>query len=218
MRTTKLGFSRTLAVFALAFLANGCSARAIVDENGKPLAGVHVVAYYRAEGMYLYGAHYRCVRVEAMLTGSDGKFDFPFFSGNLNPLMTKRTRDIGYFKPGYELVPNQEEFADPVKMRPFSGDMKRRFAPGSGDYGVLNDRAGCPQLGKKLYPLLLAIHLDAKQLAKTYEERIRIIHFEYLLETIQKETVNGEELYDKPAMDRASEKTWQLDKEMGITK
>jgi hypothetical protein len=133
--------------------------------------------------------------------------------------MPKRTTEIGYFKPGYELVPKQEEFADPIKMRPFSGDMKRRFTPGfGGDYNVLNARAGCPQLGKKLYPLLLAIHSDAIQLAKTYEERSRVIGFEYLLDIIQKESVNGESIYDEPAIIRTQAKQSQLKREMGIIK
>lgn len=128
MQTTKLSFIRILVVVALALLANGCSARIVVDENGKPLAGVHVVAYYRAEGPRFYTSYYKCIRVEALITGADGHFDFPFFSGNLNPWLFKRTTEIGYFKPGYELEPNQDEFVSPVRMRPFSGDMKRRFS------------------------------------------------------------------------------------------
>ena len=219
MKTTKLDSWKSLAASLLAILATSCNARTIVDESAKPLAGVHVVAYYRAEGMYFYGESYQCVRVEARVTASDGEFDFPFFSGNFNPLMPKRTKEIGYFKPGYELIPNQDVFADPVKMRPFSGDMTRRFAPGfGGDYNVLNPQADCPQLGRKLYPLLQAIHQDAKLLAKTYEERSRVIDFEYYLETFQKEAVDGRLPYDKAAADRSGETRRQLRNEMGVTK
>ncbi len=187
MKTTRSGILRFLSTIALTLLIGGCGARTIVDESGKPLAGVHVVATYWGEGMYLAGTRVSCFRVEALVTGAEGSFDFPFFSGNFNPMVPKRTRDIGYFKAGYELVPNQKDFADPVKMRPFSWDEKQRFGRGSGllaygDYSVYNDRSGCPDLKKKLYPLLLAIHAEAKQIAKTYEERHRVLDYEYLIE------------------------------------
>ena len=219
MSTTKLTFIRTLAIFVLlALLTTGCGARTITDENGKPLAGVHVVAEWRGEGIYFLGRNIRCLRVETMVTGADGNFDFPIFSWSFNPVLFKRTTEIGYFKAGYELVPDQSLSADPVKMRPFSGDLERRFRRGDGDYSVFNSHSGCPQLGTKLYPLLVAIHADAKQIARTYDQRREVIDFEFLLETVQRQQqgVNAPSVYDPAAMNRASEKTRLLKKEMGI--
>lgn len=215
MKTTELGFIRTIGVFVLAILANGCSARTIVDENDKPLAGVHVVAEWRGAA-HFYGTTYACFRVETMVTAEDGKFDFPYFSGNFNPVFLERKMDLLYFKPGYELVRNQVENANSVKMRPFSGDLKRRFAPDAfGDYSVFNEHSACPESRKKLYPVLLAVHLDAKQLATTFEQRSRVIDFEYLLETIPKEGVDGEGASLKSALERADAKRSRLAKEVG---
>ena len=138
---------RYLAVGMIVALASGCGARAVVDENGKPLAGVHVVAEWWADGPGFYSNQSHCVRLEAMVTGADGKFDFPFFSGNFNPRFPERQRNIKFFKAGYELVPKQIEGSDPVKLRPFSGDPKQRFED---DYYIYSIQ--CEGYEKKLYP------------------------------------------------------------------
>ena len=228
-----------LIIFALALinliglLFHGLGASTVVDENGKPLAGVHVVATYRGETFYFYGSNALCYRAEAIVTGADGKFDFPYFSGNFDPrTIFKRWTEIGYFKAGYELVPTKADDADPVRMRPFSGISKQRFAPGFGDYSVFNPAKRCPDQERKLYPLLLAIHAEAKQIAKTYEERSQVITFEYQLEEIPVDYADAATRYDeavlkriqkdheknRPAEARADEKRRQLKREMGLEK
>ena len=209
-----------LIVFALALinlmalLFHGLGASTVVDESGKPLAGVHVVAEYWGETIYFYGSHRTCFRLEVMMTAADGRFDVPFISGNFNPIYFDRSRYIRYFKAGYEVVPNQIESADPVKMQPFSGDAKQRFGRGSGllaygDYSVYNPQLACPDVQKKFYPLLLAIHAEAKQIAKTYEDRLRVLDYEY-----QIEIGNGTE--EKVASKNYTEGKLRLRKEMGL--
>lgn len=229
MKTTRSGVLRLLSTIALTLLIGGCGARTIVDESGKPLAGVHVVATYWGEGMYLAGTRVSCFRVEALVTGAEGSFDFPFFSGNFNPMVPKRTRDIGFFKAGYELVSNQTDFADPVRMRPFSGIAKQRFEPGLGDYAFYRRAYSCPNVGAKLQPYLGALQVEAKQIAKTYEDRLFVIELEYLLEEVRTNSADGVTEFDPaaterirrdyesnlPAMQRADEKRKQLRKELG---
>lgn len=233
MRTTNLRILRLLSISALTLLIGACGARTVVDEQGKPLTGVHVVATYRGEGFYFHGSNALCYRAEAIVTGADGKFDFPYFSGNFDPrTILKRWTEIGYFKAGYELVPTQADDADPVKMRPFSGISKQRFAPGFGDYSVFNPHKRCPDQERKLYPLLLAIHAEAKQIAKTFEERSQVIYFEYLMEEIPVDYADAATRYDeevvkriqkdheknRPAEARADEKRRQLKREMDLEK
>ena len=218
---------------APALLVAGCSAGTVVDEQGKPLAGVHVVAAYWIEGPYFVHPRKECVRVETMATGADGKFNFPFFSGNFNPTVPTRTTMLAYFKAGYELVPERKESDDPIKMRPFSGEAKHRFDHFFGAYNAYTVHSRCPEGVKKLRPVLVAVHAELKQIAKTYEERERVIMFEYQLEeipTIARPDIDPsdvraglewsiqEDKKNQPARERAEEKRRQLKKEFGITK
>lgn len=194
----------------IAHLFHGIDPSTVVDENGKPLADVHVVAKYRGEGFYFHGSFAHCYRVEAIVTGADGKFDFPYFSGNFDPrTILKRWTVIRYFKAGYELTPRQAIDANPVRMRPFSGNAEQRFEPVYGDYIILHPHNGCPDQERKLYPVLLAIHTEAKDLAKTFNHRKNVISLEYLI--------------DLPMMDEQTAKAFAFQKktvlknEMGAT-
>ena len=168
---------RLLAVGILVAFASGCGARTVVDENGKPMAGVHAVAEWWADGPGYYSNPSHCVRLEAMVTGADGKFDFPYFSGNFNPVYPTRQRNIKFFKAGYELVPKQIEGSDPVKLRPFSGDPKQRFED---DYYIYSYQ--CKGYEEKLYPVLKEIHSEARLIARTQEQQLQVIgNYEYLI-------------------------------------
>lgn len=159
-----------LAVGIIVALTSGCGARTVVDESGKPLAGVHVVAEWWADGPGFYSNQSHCVRLEAMVTAADGKFDFPYFSGNFNPRFPTRQTNIKFFKAGYELVPKQIEGSDPVKLRPFSGNPKQRFED---DYYIYSKQ--CEDFRTKLYPLVQEIYAEAKTLAVTYNYRTSLI-------------------------------------------
>ena len=101
--------------------------------------------------------------------------------------------------------PEQKLDDYPKKMRPFSGDSKQRFDT-PGDYHIYG--RGCPDYEKKLYPLLLAIHAEAKQIAKTYKERRLVIGFEYEIDLPKLGEVAAKE---------ASFKKWDaLKKIMGV--
>ena len=170
---------RVLAVGILVAFASGCGARTVVDENSKPLAGVHVVAEWWVNGPGIYSNPSHCVRLEAMVTAADGKFDFPYFSGNFNPTYPTRQTNIKFFKAGYELVPKQIEGSDPVKLRPFSGDPKQRFED---DYYIYSYQ--CEEYRTKLHSLVLAIHEEAKTIAKTYKQREQLITYEYAIDLV----------------------------------
>ena len=168
---------RVLAVGILVAFASGCGARTVVDQNGKPLAGVHVVAEWWADGPGYYSNQSHCVRLEAMVTAADGKFDFPYFSGNFNPRFPTRQRNIKFFKAGYELVPKQIEGSDPVKLRPFSGDPKQRFED---DYYIYSIQ--CKGYAEKLHPVLKEIYSEARLIARTHEQQLQVIgNYEYLI-------------------------------------
>ena len=202
-----------LAMFcAPALLVAGCSAGPVVDEQGKSLAGVHVVAAYWIEGPYFVHDRSACVRVETMVTGADGKFSFPFFSGNFNPTNPTRKTLLAYFKAGYELLPERNKTDDPVKMRPFSGVATQRFGTGPtpGDYSAYDQHSRCPDGRVKLYPLLLAIHAEATTLAKTYKHRMWLIgNYEYLIDLPK--------LGEEAAKKLSFQKEAALKKEMEVT-
>ena len=187
---------RVLAVGILVAFASGCGARTVVDENGKPLAGVHVVAEWWADGPGFYSNQSHCVRLEAMVTAADGKFDFPFLSGNFNPRFPTRQRNIKFFKAGYELVPKQIEGSDPVKMRPFSGDTKQRFED---DYYIYSIQ--CKDFRRKLYPVLQEIYSEAKVIAQTPFQKNQLQHFEYGLDWVR--------VGEKAAVEISAEKSMQ---------
>lgn len=189
-----------------ASLTSGCAASTVVEENGKPLAGVHVVAEWWATGPGYYSNPSHCVRLEALVTGSDGKFDFPYFSGNFNPVYPTRQRNIKFFKTGYELVPNQTEGSDPVKMRPFSGDPKQRFED---DYYIYSIQ--CEEFRTKLYPLAQEIYNEAKILAVTYK------HKQFLI-MVYERGVNIVRVGEEQARKIAVEKLERLETEEGTAK
>ena len=170
---------RLIAISALTMLVGGCGARTVVDEQGKPLAGVHVVATYWGESFYITRSNRACFRMEVMVTGADGTFEVPFLSGNFNPLYFDRSRHLQYFKPGYEAVPMTNDSADPFVMRPFGGSTAQRFNNWNGAYVLYRPQLRCKDARKKLHPVLISILGEAKQLARTYEERRRVLEFEY---------------------------------------
>lgn len=206
MQNTKLQILLRLAACTIVVFASGCAARTVVDENGKPFAGVHVVAEWWATGPGIYFNPSRCVRLEAMVTGADGKFDFPFFSGNFNPFIPERQRNIKFFKAGYELVPKQIERSDPVKLRPFSGDPKQRF---ENDYYIYSMQ--CEEYRTKLYPLVQEIYAEAKTLAVTYKHKNGLI-------MVYERGVNFVQVGEEQARKIAVEKLERLESEEGAAK
>ena len=164
------------------------------------------VAEWWATGPGYYSNPSRCVRLEAMVTGADGKFDFPYFSGNFNPLLPTRQTNIKFFKAGYELVPKQIEGSDPVKLRPFSGNPKQRFED---DYYIYSKQ--CEDFRTKLYPLVQEIYAEAKTLAVTYNYRNGLI-------MIYERGVNFVRVGEEEARKIAVQKLQQLEFEEGASK
>lgn len=164
-----------LTALVPSLFARNCDAGTVVDVDGKPLAGVHVVATWSGDGPTFHSRNQKCFRLEATVTGVDGQYDLPLLSGNFNPIYTNRARSVRFFKVGYEFELTQPLNADPVKMQPYSGTFKDRQWRAYSIYAP-----GCPDAPKKLVPVIKAIVEDATLLAKTVQEqRIMISHYEY---------------------------------------
>lgn len=109
-KTMKTFVKKSVGLAIACFALAACAADGIVvDENGKPVKGAYIVAYWTANVGIAVQPATQCYRLEATTTDENGRFKISSFSGSLNPLKTDRKRYVEVFVPGYQLKSGSSE-------------------------------------------------------------------------------------------------------------
>ncbi len=162
---------RQLAWLAGGVLAFGlCNVEAaqgtvIVGSTGKPMAGVHVVAAWDGSITMPVQPSTRCYHAEATVTDERGRFSLSSFSGNWNPLMWDRTRNVWALAPGYVTSEKSNYSALELVLVPGSGERSTQFKA-LPSVGLL----GCGVDGRRFLPFLKALKVEADRLAGSPQE------------------------------------------------
>lgn len=128
MNNTMKTFLKKLGGLAIAcFALAACAADGIVvDENGKPVKGAYVVAYWTANVGIAVQPHTKCYRSEITTTDENGRFQISSFSGSIDPFKTNRKLYVEIFVPGYQLKSGSSQglrFA----VTPLTGSKSEQF-------------------------------------------------------------------------------------------
>ena len=160
-----------IAYFALTVIA---SEGIVVDEQGKPIKGAHVLIVWQGNAGLIVQPHTRCYKLEATTSDENGKFRIPMYSGSLNPFMTDRRHWAVIFVPGYYEAPNSrtEErkyvFAPIAKIGTRSEQFEhqlRMSLPAGAGAGCGNDKARLPYL-KTVHTELVSLATTEAQLER----------------------------------------------------
>ncbi|HWH38602.1 MAG TPA: hypothetical protein VNU21_02115 [Usitatibacter sp.] len=145
--------------------------------TGSPVSGVFIVTSW--QGSTVQPAHpgpTGCYHVELTRSNEQGQYEVDAISGNVDPLVIDRRRDVVLYKPGYEYL-YLDPFVERASMRPFTGSFEQRFQ----QYESVWAR-GCPDARRTLRPLLEAISAEAKSLARLPTQREKAAYFELQLD------------------------------------
>lgn len=166
----KLVLASTLFAIAPAFHVHAETIQVIDGSTGKPLAGVHVVAAWDGSIAAIVESKHACFRVDAAVSGRDGKFSIPSRPGNGNPRLTDRQRTLTFYKRGYKGPPlPPDDGVRTVAMTPdeSAGLERLRYI------GFAANGASCGSMERQravALPFRRAIYEESKDIAKTPEE------------------------------------------------
>src|SRR5450432_2308644 len=92
----------SLLLFTTASMSTLAEQGVVLDKTtGKPIPGAIVVATWNGVvGVMVQGTS-QCYKVEVAIADDKGRFDVSSFSGNLNPFMMDRRRELSVLVPGY---------------------------------------------------------------------------------------------------------------------
>jgi hypothetical protein len=171
-----------LTYFAITVIA---SEGIVVDEQGKPIKGAHVITYWQGDSGLIVQPHTRCYKLEATTSDEDGKFRVSMFSGSLNPFMTDRSRITFVFFPDYFTSPLSKSDDLKFVLATFAktGTLSEQF-----DLRIHKSLPGgtarCGNQTAKL-PYLKSVHAELTRFAKTKAELERCNSLLYTIEYIE---------------------------------
>jgi hypothetical protein len=180
-----------MVVAAIATWSASCIAGSgivLEKDTSKPIAGAHVVAAWHGVMVTPVQDRSICYHVEATTTDKDGRFEMSELSGNLNPILMNRSRDLWIFVPGYKKAPDAGMNPLRAFMEPESGTTSEQFKRLPFSYVM-----GCRIPDKKvLLPLLRALYPEAKRLASTPGELKSASGILFQIESLE---LGGEEAF-----------------------
>jgi hypothetical protein len=159
------------------------SGQVLDEETKKPLAGVFMWALWSAGVWNPAIAQSKCYAHAMTQTDENGKFKLRDFSWNFEPWLEGRTRGVGYYLAGYELVRNGDTDPPIVYMRRYKGTVLNRLqhirhVGGGGECLSARER-------KILLPLYKARNEEAKVIAVTPEEKLLASYFKDALDRLE---------------------------------
>ncbi len=142
----------------------------VIDEaTGKSLAGVYVYATWGAGIMMPAISKHKCCAFAITQTDKNGKFSLRDFSWNFEPWLEGRTRGVGYYLAGYDVVPNGDTDPPVVAMRRIKNSVTARL--NELIYGVGRGCVSGEEEKIKLGPIYRAMYEEAREIATTEEEK-----------------------------------------------
>lgn len=194
-------------------------AKTVVDGDGNPLAGVHVIAVWDAEINQVVQSSHTCFKLDATETNEHGAYFVSQLSGNINPFLLDRTRLLLYYKEGYRnlkdgpVIPFITRFIDRSDLDDLDADphvMVRDPSVGVERIRYITYIAAGTECGSEAerrsyaLPILKAMHAEAEANAKerTASELKLLDGLQLKIDTL--------ELGDRPALERARERTRQV--------
>jgi len=149
--------------------------------TGRPLPGVFVFVWWMGDMSIAVQPATRCYKADILTTDSEGRFQVPEMSGNINPLITDRRRNLRFYKPGYrEMV--RAAASDRVVMG--KRDPQKR-AQSFVEVFEETLPSYCDFADKKLLSVLKAMDPEVTALAETQREKERSLGTKYAIERIE---------------------------------
>jgi hypothetical protein len=166
-----------LTYFAITVIA---SEGIVVDEQGKPIKGAHVITYWHGNAGLIVQPHTRCYKLEATTSDENGKFRVPMYSGSLNPFMKDRTLITEVFAASYytSSLSKSEDLKfvlAPLNKLGTKGEKFQKFS---------RFRADCGHPREKL-PFYKAMYEEMIRLATTKEEKRACISLLFTIESTE---------------------------------
>jgi hypothetical protein len=147
--------------------AQGLQGRVVEATSGKPLAGVFVTVRWLGNTSPAVQPNTVCYAADVIVTGADGRYDVPEWSGSLNPFITDRQRGVSFYKKGYRVV-TISNADDLVTMEPRKAqERERNFTEVSRQLGGYP----CDLPVEKKLMILRPVHEELAQWAATPQER-----------------------------------------------
>jgi hypothetical protein len=166
---SKAMWTGVIAIIACAIALETWAERGQVLEEGtkRPIAGVYVIAEWRGNIPNPAQPHSVCYHAEVAVTGSDGRYLVPAFSGNLNPAIVERRFSIYLYKPGYRESPIEMEKERIKFMSARTGQRDEQF----GQIARLRLGRQCDEEQKRFLPARKAQGSELDGLAETARQR-----------------------------------------------
>jgi hypothetical protein len=171
----------SLVIVAIHGLSLWAGSGQVIDENGKPLAGVFVMAKWNASAVNPVDSRTVCYDFAITQTDSGGKYSLRAMSWNFWPFFFDRQRYREFYLAGYETLPTDTLEGAVITMRRYTESAEDRLKK-----FIHNRYAGCmSERSKKnnLVPLYEAQYKEAMKIAKSNEEqkiaysiKLNIIH------------------------------------------
>lgn len=152
----------------LFYLYNVYAAQGTVIDGstGKPMAGVQIVAAWYGSVAMPVQPNTRCYHAEATVTDERGRFSLSTFTGNVNPLMLDRARNVWAIAPGYT-ISDRSDYGDlAFVLVPATGTKSEQFKA-----LPYPSALGCPVNSAILMPYWKVLHAEAARLASNRKER-----------------------------------------------
>ena len=174
-------------VGSLAWSESGWHTPITYEVPGKPIAGAQIVVYWtgRVLNPGPEPSSLLCYRLTATTSDANGKFDIPAFSGNFNPLLQGRLRNVEVVARGFRQSRNTDSARLFYAMRPLA-DPKVDPDGARKDYEYLSRKAGIGCGDEKLLLEYLKVrHYNLAVLASSQEDKAYLLDNGFELEAIE---------------------------------
>lgn len=154
---------------------------------GKPIAGAQIVVYWtgRVLNPGPEPSSLWCYRVTATTSDANGKFDIPAFSGNFNPLLQGRLRNVEVVARGFRQSRNTDSARLFYAMRPLA-DPKVDPDGARKDYEYLSRKPGIGCGDEKLLLGYLKVrHYNLTLLASSEKDKVDLHNSLFGIEAIE---------------------------------
>ncbi|HRE12989.1 MAG TPA: hypothetical protein PLD37_02215 [Usitatibacteraceae bacterium] len=167
----------------------------VIDgSTGKPMAGVHVAAAWTGTSVMPVQQTTRCYHAEAAVTDERGRFKLSSFTGNWDPLLLGRSREVWAIAPGYQTSPQGNVGDLAIVLVPATGSRAERFKALPDPFLI-----SCEADKRIFIPFWRTLHLESLRLANNRQERIAADRHLFDIEFV--------ELGEREAMKRANART-----------
>lgn len=150
----------------------------VLDKSTKrPIPNAIVVAVWNGETTQFVQRQGECYKAEFTQSDGQGRFSVSGFSGNFNPMLWNRHRDVFALASGYRMAPSRDPSGLEVLMEPQTGTNSERIQrlPRFGPLACGNDSGDQA-------PYLKEFYREVADLATTPEEKTQASNILYMIE------------------------------------